>query len=60
MLPGTGMAVAADIDSGTRRARDMTADVSLAFLKIGPVIVGGSSVPLTLESCTAAMTVLLG
>jgi hypothetical protein len=40
---GTGIAVCADTDSGTRRARDITADCSTAFAKIGPVMVGGSS-----------------
>jgi hypothetical protein len=52
---GTGIAVVADTDRGTRRASFITADSSLALRKIGPVIVGGNRVPVTLESCTAAM-----
>jgi hypothetical protein len=44
---GTGIAVFAETDSGTRRASDMTAEVSDAFAKIGPVMVGGSRVLLT-------------
>src|SRR3954466_11304659 len=53
MSIGTGIAVLAFTDSGTRRASCCTADCSLAFAKIGPVMVGGSRVLETLESCTA-------
>src|SRR4051812_37470728 len=52
---GTGMAVLALTDSGTRRTPGtfMTADCSEAFAKIGPVMVGGSRVLETLESWVA-------
>ncbi|KRC52134.1 hypothetical protein ASE16_03540 [Leifsonia sp. Root227] len=54
------MAVAAETDSGTRRACDMIADDSTALLKMGPVMVGGSRVELTFDSALAliAMTAL--
>jgi hypothetical protein len=38
------MAVFAAIDSGTRRANDCTADISVALEKIGSVMDGGSRV----------------
>src|SRR4051812_33218207 len=50
---GTGTAVLALTDSGILRASCCTADDSLAFAKIGPVMVGGSRVLLTLLSWTA-------
>jgi hypothetical protein len=49
----TGIAVCALTDRGTRRASCMTADDSLALLKIGPVMIGGSRVLATDESWTA-------
>jgi hypothetical protein len=53
MSIGTGIAVAAETDRGTLRASCMTAEVSDAFAKIGPVMVGGSRVELTALSWVA-------
>jgi hypothetical protein len=53
MSIGTGIAVFALTDSGTLRASDITADCSLAFAKMGPVMVGGSRVLLTALSWVA-------
>jgi hypothetical protein len=54
MSMGTGIAVLAVTDRGTLRASRWTAEVSDALRKMGPVIVGGSRVPATDESCTGA------
>jgi hypothetical protein len=61
MSIGTGIAVFAATDSGTLRARDMTADCSAAFAKIGPVMVGGSRTELVFASADGliAMGVVL-
>src|SRR5690242_7755354 len=53
MSIGTGIAVLAFTDRGTRRASCWIADDSEAFAKIGPVMVGGSRVLLVELRLTA-------
>jgi hypothetical protein len=57
MSRGTGIAVFALIGRSTGLASRMMADCSLAFAKIGPVMVGGRRVLLTLVRVVAIATV---